>query len=167
MMRLVLLLTVAACSGADQAPDGQHARTGGVGYEAPLGWKQDNTQTHTSVTSTWTPENNSAKESVSVVWAAVVPVPTDPDQLGQLLVRAEQGLLEATVSKPVAITSARGLKGFQIESEFTASSQRYHRVHAVLLDGTALVHVFYVAVESDDKLESYRLVLHSVTNEEG
>ena len=140
-----------------------------LGYDAPIGWTATKTQTHTSQTATWTPADNAAKESVSVVWTAVLPLPTNPEQISELLVQSEPGLHDAKVSKPVAITSGRGLSGFQIESDFTAGgiAHRYHRVHAVLLDGNALVHVFYVAGDPDEKLESYRLVLNSVTNVEG
>jgi hypothetical protein len=166
--RLLILCAVAACSGADQAPEGQHVRTGSLSYDAPVGWTATKTQTHTSATSTWTPSENAGKESVSVVWTAVLPLPTNPEQISELLVQSEHGLHDAKVSKPIAIKSVAGLNGYQIESDFTAvAGGTRHRVHAVLLDGNALVHVFYVAAEPDEKLESYRLVLNSVTNGEG
>ena len=91
-----------------------------------------------------------------------------PDAIHDLLVQAEHGLNEVSSTNAVPIKSVGGFSGFQIESDFTAANrERYHRVHAVLLDGDALVHVFYVAAHPDENRESYRLVLNSITNEKG
>ena len=89
------------------------------------------------------------------------------DELAQL--PGEVGLTGVRMGRPFHVQAAAGLVGFEIETDYHPfdDKREYHRVHAVLVDGDALVHVFYVAGTPDAASTTFQLVLNSLRNEEG
>jgi hypothetical protein len=110
----------------------------------------------------WTPSDNAHKESVDVFRVARAAAAKSPtDRIERFLVEAQQKLLQGRFSAPSHFTTRHGLKGVRIEGEFLPPNQtnKYQRLHAVLVDGTSLVHVIYTAREADR--ENFELVVSS------
>ncbi|MBA3540368.1 MAG: hypothetical protein H0T79_12200 [Deltaproteobacteria bacterium] len=157
---IVFLLALAACSSSstNDNVDRQHGRTGNLGYDVPAAWQHKDSNDRTSSTSVWTPTNNPAKESISVIRTEVHLAPSaGPAEIQQLLIQAQNGLRNAKVSSPSQIVSDAGLRGAQVSVDYLPPNmtQRYHRVHAVLLDGDSLVHIFYTAVDPDQSRQAF------------
>lgn len=165
-----ILIALAACqSSSDDPIDRQHANIAKLSFDAPATWQRKDTRLRTSSTSVWTPLNNAAKESITVIRTQVhLKASAGLSEVEQLLLKAQTGLREAHVSAPSQVSSASGLRGVQVNLDYIPSNMttRYHRVHAVLRDGDALIHVFYTAVEPDENNEAFRLVLNSLRHEE-
>jgi hypothetical protein len=96
-----------------------------------------------------------------------VPATTAAGQstLESMLARAN-ALPDAHVTRLAPITTQQGLVGARIELDYAppGTRLRYHRVHAVLVDGDALVHVLYTALDPD--ADALRLVLATIRHGE-
>jgi hypothetical protein len=162
-------LVFAGCTGEEAAMETQPAQTGPLHYEAPASWQhQDSTEGGTTTTQ-WVPADNDRKESISVIRT-----PFDPalakagvDTIEQLLVSAQP--TDPQVSAlPVRVATKRALAGVRVEVDYVPPGQHdsYHRVHAVLLDGNALVHVLYTARNPDPQRSALQLVIDTLHHEE-
>ena len=154
---------------------GQPTRLGSLSFEVPVDWKRTDSTFDGGMTSVWTPDPsaNSRKESVT----AIRSVPSTqrgkpaPAMIDRLLAGAQGTLRGAKTSPVTSITTDQGLTGRWIDVSFqpSTSSQRYRRIHVVLVDAdpSALVHVLYTAATPDEGLDAFHLVLDSIRRQEG
>ncbi|MCX5741748.1 MAG: hypothetical protein NT062_04515 [Proteobacteria bacterium] len=160
LLLVALLVDVSACNAAEDGPTAP-GKPGKLVYDTPDEWTSHETTTRESVTTVWTPPTkNDAKESITVVRARAHLRPTDFNEafVAQLLVDAQQALPGATLTTRASkITTPDGLEGAQLEVDFTPRDQpkRYHRIHAVLLDGEDLVHVLYTSATASSSREAF------------
>jgi hypothetical protein len=163
---LLAVVAVAGCGGDDSR---HHVKTAALGYDVPADWTSDDHEARGLSTSVWTPPVNDHKESISIVRndRRANVASADLQTIERLLVEAQPPGAELSVAHPILTRS--GLRGVQLESSFVPSgfARPYHRVHAVLVDGTTLVNVMYTARDADPKLEAFELVMSSIRHEEG
>jgi hypothetical protein len=168
---LALALLVAGCAG-NLAPtaDSQPGHLDRLVYEAPVDWSATDGQTLRGPSSTWLPADNARKESLIVSRVQVQPgrPAYTVEALQGLLAAAQQELPHARLSDARSFVTPTGLRGASIEADFTprGSTSRYHRVHAVVLDGDHLVHVLYTAQQPDFSHRAFDLIVNSL-HEEG
>jgi hypothetical protein len=138
----------------------------GLGFDMPGDWNEHLMTQQGVVTATWSPDDNDRKESMTVIRTKRSPlVAADGgDALAKLLARAEH----TDSSKVSAVATPTGFKGVRVDVDFNppGNLSSYHRVHAVLLDGTDLVHVLYTAQRPDRALSVFNGVLSSIHHEE-
>ena len=164
-MRLALLATVTVgCSGG-----AARAELSSLSFEAPASWQRTDSQSRGTATAVFTPVGNARKESVTVIRTEVGPIAThySTATLTQLLAGAQSALASAHASPIARVSSDSGLEGMQIVVDYVPPglAQPYRRIHAVLSDGTALVHVMYTALSPDPELGAFRQVLATLREE--
>lgn len=73
----------------------------------------------------------------------------------------------AKISATGPVKTEHGLSGVRIELDYVPPGMKhsYHRVHAVLVDGSTLVHVLYTARTPDPTLETFNQVLATIHEE--
>jgi hypothetical protein len=155
----VVLAAAAACSSGDT----QSAKLGDLVYDAPSDWHSESPQRSTSL---WVPEDNVAKQSVEIIRAEIEPAlaKTGGSGIEPLLVQAQGELRQAHVGTASQFTTKRGLLGVRLDADFVpdGATRKYHRVHAVVIDGTTLIHVLYTAVMPDPDLKAFEMVLQTI-----
>ena len=166
--RAALLLFVAACGSSPITP--QHATMAELTFDTPADWRRSDINRRGTVTSVWTPsDDNADKESIVVTRTELVPhvATAGPQTIERLLLRAA-ALPGARARNAQPYATPRGLHGARIELDFVppGRTQRYHRVHVVLVEGTALVHVMYTAANPDDDERALELVLSTIRRSE-
>jgi hypothetical protein len=89
------------------------------------------------------------------------------EQLTEILTSAQGVLPEASVHHPVAGQTKKHLPEVEITSDFVPAGLHasYHRVHAVVMDGDALIHVLYTARTPDPNLTVFRQIVDSIHQE--
>lgn len=99
----------------------------------------------------WTPPDNERKESIVVIRREMAAMSKHHGRLGGLLVQASAQLDRAKFKQPERVSTKHGLVGARIDVSFvpTGQSTPYQRIHAVLVEGTHLVHVIYTGHELD------------------
>ena len=159
---------VGACTGA---PD-QHVRLGTLAFDVPGGWHDTRETRRGVLTAVWAPEDNARKESVTVIRSELAPnvagaAAQSPALVAQLAEQAQAGLADARITPATTYTVASGLAGVRLDVEFVPPGlrERYHRVHIVLVDRTALVHVLYTARSAEANPPALGLVLRSLREE--
>jgi hypothetical protein len=117
----------------------------------------------------WQPDDNDRKESITVIRTGLSPAVAKAGASGiePYLAAAQRSLPDARVSKTKRITTAKGLHGARVDVEFTpqGQSEPYRRAHVVLVDGSALVHVLYTALEPDRDFDALGVVLDNLQHE--
>lgn len=154
-----ICLLAAACLGLSACNDttvsSQHAEVGSLRFDVPTGWKPSTMTEHGLLTGVWTPSPtaNARKESIAIMRTERSPLvaTAGASALEPLLTRAQKALPDAKLSPIVPVKTRHGLRGFRIDVDYVpaGSHEHYHRVHVVLLDGKALVHVLYTARDPD------------------
>ena len=150
-MRLALLVVLASCA---SSPSLDTAKLETLDYVVPNGWTSRAMASPHGAMVEWTPEgDNERKESlvVSRVANPALALESNRAYLTRDLVGANRALPEARFGSPVSFTTRGGLRGLRVDGTFTPNRQPqpYHRVHAVLVDGTSLVHLLFTARELD------------------
>ena len=160
----VVVALAASCS--NRMPGVKHVHVAQLGYDMRDDWQKDIATQRGVVTTVWTPEENDHKESVTVIRTDRSPAVASRagETLSHLLARAEH----ADASHVAPVFTPFGLAGARVDTTFTPPNvdATYHRVHAVLVDGTSLVHVLYTALEPDETLTVFTGVLQSIHHEE-
>jgi hypothetical protein len=139
----LIALTLVACASSD--PPLEHATIGSLEYGAPSGWVSRDLSGRNLPSFEWTPLDNEHKQSITIV-RRERPIASSSRQLGALVASAQP---TGRFGAPNQITTKSGLRGVRIEGAFARGSTTYHRIHAVLVDGSSLVHVIYTAREPD------------------
>jgi hypothetical protein len=151
-MRALLLIALAAC--ASSTPSLDPAKLDTLDYGAPAGWKSRDVSAPQTAAVEWTPTgDNDRKESlvISRVPQPALAAARSRPHLRRTLVAANAQLPDARFSSPTPVVTRGGFSGLRVEGTFTPPTQAvsYHRIHAVLVDGTSLVHVLYTARDPD------------------
>lgn len=160
------MLFVASCGSGS----GNHVEVGSVSFDLPQSWRQtDSSKGKATPMGVFAPETNDAKETITVIRAPLGPIAEHygAERLGRFLEGAQRTLPDARASHLTAVSTEHGLAGMRIDVDFArrGTSERYHRIHVVLADGQALVHVMYTARTPDTDLKSLQLVLDSLREE--
>jgi hypothetical protein len=163
--RLALCLAFATgCGGTSD-----RAEVGSISFEAPSRWERTDTRVAGSATAVFTPAANARKESITVIRAEVGPIATrySVATLTQLLAGAQTALANVRTSPITRVGTDSGLEGLQVIVDYvpTGLGQPYRRIHAVLSDGTALVHVMYTALVPDPALSAFHRVISTLREE--
>ena len=160
---LVLALAAGCGGGADRA------ELASLSFEAPRAWQRTDTHGNGSVTAVFTPGDNARKETVTIIRTELGPIAKhySTATLTQLLAGTQTGLRDARASAITRVSTESGLQGLQVVVDYVPSglARSYHRIHAVLLDGTALVHVLYTALAPDPELGAFHQVLATLREE--
>lgn len=167
MREALLLLIVVACSPARR--ETQTADLGSLRYEVPADWNHADTTYSDSTMIVWTPRDNGRKESLTIVRTERNPAMANATSadLERLLATAQRSLPQVRTGNVSPLTTSHGLSGARVDADFqpTGLDVRYRRLHAVVVAGTAVVHVFYTAANPDSDV--FESVLSSLRREEG
>lgn len=162
--QLLLLLAASACGGGSD-----RAELASLSFEPPPTWQRTDSHARGSAIAVYVPTANPRRESVTIIRTEVGAIATrySSATLAQLLAGAQSALRDARTSAISPITTDSGLAGLQIVVDYLppGATQPYHRVHAVLADGTALVHLVYTAATPDPDLAAFRQVLATLREE--
>lgn len=169
MKRCIPLLVLAVSACGDESITTQSAKLGRISFEIPAEWDRHDANRRSVEISEWTPDENSRKESITVIRSQTSPAVAKAGvpALMPLLAEAQKSLSNVRASRASQVTTARGLIGARIELDFVppGSKNSYHRIHAVFVDGTgALVHVLYTARKPSSK--AFEVVLNTLHTEE-
>ena len=160
----IALVAVAACNNGESR---QHIQLAHLGFDVPGDWHSNETNQEGLVTSVWTPDDNSRKESVTVIRSerSSEVAKAGLATLESLLASAQTP--GAKASPATEVRTPQGLSGVRIDVDYVPPGLKasYHRVHVVLVDGSSLVHVFYTALSPDSNLEAFNAVLSSIREE--
>lgn len=159
---LAIALVSASCSSTSR----QKVEFARLQFEMPAEWQHHDETFKGVATTMWTPEDNAdAKESLIVIRTEMVSTleHTSEAQLAALLENAQEST-GARVSPVVAVTTASGFTGARAEADYVPPglSERYHRVHIILVDGGSLLHVLYTAKRPDPQLSALNTVLATI-----
>lgn len=160
------LLLAGACRSDRKEPE--PATLGPLHFSVPSGWqRRDLSDVHTRHIE-WTPPNNAVvKESIVVILTSprAAHVKAGHDHVRDLLARSWRALPESSFGAAAQYRTRHGLAATRIEGTFVppGTSERYHRVHAVLATDklTSFVHVLYTAKIADR--EALDLVIGSLS----
>ena len=168
MRALLLLGLLASCASTEPMPS-RAERLGPLAFDVPLEWTRADFTDRGTRTSVWTPPSNERKESIAVIRVERAAMKVKGASLVSLVEAAQGSLAGARIVKLEPLSTGRGLTGAQASLSFVprGKTTAYHRVQATLVDGDALIHVFYTAVDPDDTIEPFRLVVESLRREEG
>lgn len=175
MRALACLAVLAACSTDAPTPSSPSSPSsstskGKLAYDAPEEWVSKESRTRESTVTVWTPKDNGAKESITVIRSvAHLRTPdTDASFLEKALIDAQQTLVDPRVSSVHEVKTSDGLVGVQLDVDFAppTTKRTYHRFHAVFLDRDELVHVLYTSPNASASRASFNLVLNSLHHEE-
>jgi hypothetical protein len=162
--RALLLLGVLASCGSP--PTAQLATIDDLQYAIYTDWESRDHSTRQRQQIEWTPNENEGKESISVLRTARPGVTSGGSLRGierveQLLDQAQRSL-RGQFSRPARFRTQHGFAGVRVEGEFLppGRSDRYRRIHAVLVDGDALVHVIYTARKPERRV--FDIVIESL-----
>jgi hypothetical protein len=171
-LRLALLamssaLVCACADGAGIARD--RAQLGSLRFDVPAAWQRTD-QTRSGVaTAMWQPANNERKESITVIRTEMSPAVAKAGSVAiePYLAHAQRSLPQVRASAVTQVKTARGLVGARVDLDFVPPGQqsRYRRVHVVLVDGSALVHVLYTAKHADVEGDAIGVVLDNLQHE--
>ena len=167
MIRTTMVMALALAAGCGGGTDRAELAT--LSFEAPRTWQRTDTHGSGSVTAVFAPGDNARKETVTVIRTELGPIAAQYSTatLTQLLTGTQTGLRNARTQAITRVATDSGLHGLQVVVDYvpTGLARPYHRVHAVLLDGTALVHVLYTALAPDPELAAFRQVLSTLREE--
>ncbi|MDB4955978.1 MAG: hypothetical protein JWO36_3547 [Myxococcales bacterium] len=165
---IVAFVTAASCGSSSSH---QHVQLTKLSFDVPGDWTHTESKGRGIVTSVWTPsEGNDRRESITIVRSELSPAVANAgvSTLDRLLTSAQASLHDAKISSVTQTTTTNGLAGARIETDYVPPELhvRYHRVHVVLVDGSALVNVLYTARDPDANLAAFNLVLSTIRHEE-
>lgn len=162
---LALAIAAIGCGGSGTREES----LGPVAFEVPTKWERTDTHGRGTATAMFAPVANANKESVAVVRTELGPIVEKytPEMLSSLLLSAQSSFPRSKTSPVARFTTERGFAGMRVEVEYVppGRSERYHRVHALLVDGTALIHVMYTAATPDAELVVFQRVVDTLREE--
>jgi len=139
MRAAAIALLVTACGSTSSLVESQPAQLGDLRFDAPDEWSHNEVREGSRLIARWLPSDNPNKAVVSVIRTELRADHRDatPDEIETMLADAQRSLPHAQIGARHALHTARGLDGFEVESEFVPPGERtsYHRIHAVLVDG--------------------------------
>lgn len=166
---LALVAAFVGCSSEDELGR-QHARLGSVGFDVPADWDRTDSARRGVATAEWRPRTNTRKEAITVIRTEMSPAvaKAGPTAIERHLAAAQRSLPQVRASHVKRFTTSSGLEGARVELEFVPPGQqaKYRRIHVVVADGAALVHVLYTAKNSDRAQAAIDLVLANLKHED-
>ncbi|MFN0249826.1 MAG: hypothetical protein ACKV2T_23285 [Kofleriaceae bacterium] len=168
-MRSLLLLGLLVGCASNEPMASRVESLGPLTFDVPSDWARQDFVSGGTSTSVWTPTSNERKESIAVIRVERGAMKVKGATLEALVESAQGSLQNARIARIERVSTSRGFSGAKASLSFTPSGKAtaYHRVQATLVDGDALVHVFYTAVEPDDTVEPFTLVVDSLRRGEG
>jgi hypothetical protein len=168
MSRLFMFVGIASAACSSSGPALDKASIESLGFGTPSGWARRDVSNAQRAMFEWTPsaDDNDRKESLTIVRTdRPATAKSTPAQLQRMLGDAQRKSPRSSFSTPTHFITRHGFQGVRIEGEFLPPGRnaRYHRIHAVLVDGTKLVNVIYTAKDPDR--ESFDAVLDSFFRE--
>jgi hypothetical protein len=153
MKHLLLALTFASCA-PSQTSLGRPTLAGDLGLDIPPGWTVRDYSDNARTVLQWTAPSELDRRGASVLVVRVensAHARSTPDELGRWLFDAQRRLPQSSFKPPIAFVTANGFPGVRVEGEFVPPNHHaaYRRLHAVIVDGTSLVHVIYTARQLD------------------
>lgn len=153
-MKRQVLLALAFSGCAASASLEQPTLAGNIEIRAPTGWSAHDYSENAHTVLQWTapPDDDARGTSVLVARVERSPLANVTDmELGQWLANAQQKLPRASFGKPIPFVTGNGFPGVRIEGEFVPPNRHaaYRRLHAVIVDNTALIHLIYTAKQID------------------
>lgn len=167
MKRGFLILGFAACTSSQSStPEALREKLGDIDYEPVANWKHHDTHEISREVSRWVPDNNPGKESITIIRAEAREELQDasPAKLQELLATAQATLPSPALGQPKILKTKQALNGVEMSADFVPMGLHtsYHRQHAMIIDGNAVVHVLYTAKTPDPDLSSFRQVVDSI-----
>ena len=164
-MKTTVLLLLLSVGCAASGPSLDRATISTVTFGVPSGWSSKDLSTPSLQMLEWTPPYNDRPESLSIIRREMAAISKHHDRLGGLLLKASGQLDHATFKRPDRISTKHGLVGARIEGSFVPAGQLtpYQRIHAVLVEGTHLVHVIYTGQELDREVFEAVLVTYKLS----
>jgi hypothetical protein len=156
---LASLLAVAACACVPSSD----RRLATLDYLVPAGWSYRNLSTPQHAQVEWKPAgDNGRNECVLILRTPRPSSVTSPPHLVRLLKESQAELEDPKFDLPHRVETRWGLAGVQIAGAFTPKGETAsnQRLQAILIDGSALIHVIYTA--RDPNREVFELVLDSI-----
>ena len=161
-MKRFLLVTLAACA-APARPLEHPSLAGDLGLRTPDGWVARDYSSDARTVVQWTAPRDEDARGARVLVVRVEGT-RSLDGLGRWLLDAQRTLPNARFGAPISFVTPAGFPGVRVEGEFVAPNHRaYRRLHAVIVDGTSLVHVIYTARQIDR--ESFDGIVDSFARE--
>lgn len=161
---LFALFLGTACA-SSSGPEVETTTFEGLEFAVPEGWTSASQSEHQTKILVVRPNDNDRKESITVMRTREMPAlaNTDAAYLQQLLADAQRSLLDGKPGRATRVRTKHGFVGARVEADFVpdGTSAHYHRIHAVVRDGTSLVHLLYTARDADPG--TFELVLDSLT----
>ncbi len=162
-----MLSLLASASGCGRAHDGED-QVGSIAFKS-LGWNRTDTHGRRTDTAVFTPAANGRKESITVIRTELGPIAEHytPEMLTALLTKAQSTFAQAKATPVARLTTSEGLSGVRVEVDYVPPglSQSYHRVHVVLAQKTALVHVLYTAASPEAEQSMLQRVVDTLHEE--
>ena len=154
MRRLAVIAILGSLANCNTSgPSVDHQTLGKLRYSTPVGWQSKDQSLPRRPIIVWTPSDNDDLESVTIMRTEELPALTKAGRgyIERYLNEAQRGLPSARFSAPERFTSKYGFVGVRVEGEFVppGKTQKYRRIHAVLIDGKSLVHVMATGVTLD------------------
>jgi hypothetical protein len=158
MIRVAIVVALVACSSS--SPSGDAASLHSFEFAVPSGWTKQDRSAGARNIAEWTPTENDAKESITVIASPARAL--SADKVRDLLAKAQHGLSSAAFLPPAPFTTQQGFTGYRIEGVFVPAGQtaRYRRIHAAVLAGHTIVHVLYTAKDAEP--ENFDLVVDNL-----
>ena len=168
MRRAIFVALLFAANGCGDSHSGEEL-LGPIAFEVPPTWHRTDTHGRTTASAVFAPAMNGRKESIAVIRTELGPIAEKytPSMLSNLLLQTQSSFPRANVAPVARVSTAGGYTGARVEVDYVppGRTDRYHRVHAVLLDGTALIHVMYTAASPDAEIAVFQRVIDSLHEE--
>lgn len=169
MNKFLAAILLVACASGDDGPPRVRVKHASLSFDVPADWQRVDYSRRGVATAVWQPNDNDRKESITVIRTEQSPAVAKAGATGiePYLAAAQRSLPKARVSKTKRFTTASGLEGARVELEFIPQgmSEPYRRVHAVVADGSSLVHVLYTAKQPDQDTDAIGVVLANLQHE--
>ena len=151
---LIALFAGAACASSAE-PELEITTFEGLQLAIPEGWTSTSQSEHQTKIVVFRPNDNDRKESITVMRTREMAALARADRghLQQLLSDAQRSLLDGKPGRASQVRTKHGFLGARVEADFVPDGMKtkYHRIHAVVLDGSSLVHVLYTARDANPK----------------
>lgn len=166
LLCIAILFTFPGCAGI---PELEAVDFDDLELVLPTGWTSKDLSEHQTKIVVFTPEDNTRRESIALVRTHDLPTAARQDfaRLRKYLADAQTNMPGGKFAAVHSVRTKHGLAGVRVDGEFVPDGTRstYRRMHAVLVDGTSLIHILYTA--RDANATTFDLVLDSLTKKAG
>ncbi len=162
--RAILMTTLLAACNSGEIPVELH-ELGALEYEMPADWQASTHAEAGRQIVEWTPNRNTAKESITLVYSEPLPAiaKAGPSVIARHLVDAQRAL-HGSFGAPTSLASKHGFVGARIAGTFTPRGQTraFTREHAVVIVDDHVLHLVYTAPQATSHKGGLAAVLDSL-----